>query len=110
MSANGQSLELAQCEQAHSSSTGPAVTFWVFRGDPAAMGGKIFINYRRDDSIGIGGRPHDPLAPAFCPGQTLFGVGPPPARAALLGAPNTPRGGGGVVFVVIRPPRRGGEG
>jgi TIR domain len=29
------------------------------------MAGKIFINYRRDDSIGMAGRLHDRLAQAF---------------------------------------------
>jgi hypothetical protein len=29
------------------------------------MAGKIFINYRRDDSIGTAGRLHDRLAPTF---------------------------------------------
>ena len=29
------------------------------------MAGKIFINYRRDDSIGMAGRLHDRLAQTF---------------------------------------------
>ena len=60
----GERLELAQCEQAHSGLTSSAITF-VFRGDPVAMAGKIFINYRRDDSIGMAGRLHDRLAHTF---------------------------------------------
>ena len=40
-------------EQAHSDLTGPAIRFGVFSRRPGrAMAGKIFINYRRDDSSG----------------------------------------------------------
>src|SRR5258705_13118698 len=95
MSANGQSLELAQCEQAHSSSTGPAVSFWVFRGDPAAMGGKIFINYRRDDSIGIAGWRAPPPSPRLSRWQRLFHLPPPPRPPAAPPPPQPPLPAGG---------------
>ena len=58
-------FELALCERSHSDVTGPAVKFGSFGDRTGAMAGKIFINYRRDDSIGVAGRLHDRLAPVF---------------------------------------------
>jgi hypothetical protein len=40
------------------------LSLWAYRGG-AAMPGKIFINYRRDDAIATAGRLHDRLAQAF---------------------------------------------
>jgi tetratricopeptide (TPR) repeat protein len=58
---------------AHSAWIGPAVRFEVFRKIPAsaAVGGNIFINYRREESSHVAGRLHDSLAPTFG-GHKLF--------------------------------------
>jgi tetratricopeptide (TPR) repeat protein len=55
---------VALCEQAHSDLNDLAVRFWDL-GARHVMTGKIFINYRRDDSIGMAGRLHDRLAQVF---------------------------------------------
>jgi len=55
------------CDQGNSALTSPAVGFWGPSGDPrgATMAGKIFINYRREDSIAVAGRLQDRLAAMF---------------------------------------------
>src|SRR6478672_3884592 len=103
MSANGQRLELAKCEQAHSGLTGPAVTFWVPRGDPAAMAGKIFINYRRDDSIGMAGRLHDRLAQTFGRAKLFMDVDHIPAGTDFVAHLNSQVAECDVILVVIGP-------
>src|SRR6478672_7197392 len=103
MSANGQRLELAKCEQAHSGLTGPAVTFVVFRGDPVAMAGKIFINYRRDDSIGMAGRLHDRLAQTFGRDKLFMDVDHIPAGTDFVAHLNSQVAECDVVLVVIGP-------
>ena len=50
---------------------GPEVRFEFSRRDRRAMADKIFINYRREDSIGTAGRLHDRLAETFGQ-QNLF--------------------------------------
>ena len=103
MSASGQRLELAQCEQAHSSLTGPAVTFWVFRGDPVAMAGKIFINYRRDDSIGMAGRLHDRLAHTFGRAKLFMDVDHIPVGTDFVAHLNSQVAECDVILVVLGP-------
>jgi tetratricopeptide (TPR) repeat protein len=49
----------------HGDLTGPAVDFAGIRGSDGAMAGTIFINCRRDDSMGTAGRLHDRLARAL---------------------------------------------
>src|SRR6478672_1577564 len=103
MSANGQRLELAKCEQAHSGLTGPAVTFVVFRGDPVAMAGKIFINYRRDDSIGMAGRLHDRLAHTFGRAKLFMDVDHIPVGTDFVAHLNSQVAECDVILVVIGP-------
>ena len=101
MSANGQRLELAQCEQAHSGLTGPAVRFGSFGETRQAMAGKIFINYRRDDSIGMAGRLHDRLAQTFGRDKLFMDVDHIPAGADFVAHLNSQVAACEVVLVVI---------
>jgi membrane-associated protease RseP (regulator of RpoE activity) len=103
MSASGQRLELAQCEQAHSSLPGPAVTFRAFRGDPVAMAGKIFINYRRDDSSGMAGRLHDRLANTFGRAKLFMDVDHIPVGTDFVAHLNRQVAECDVILVVIGP-------
>jgi hypothetical protein len=45
----------------------------VCLGQGAGVAGKIFINYRRDDSIGTAGRLYDRLAQAFGRKKSIHG-------------------------------------
>jgi hypothetical protein len=76
---------------------------WVLRGDPAAMAGKIFINYRRDDSIGMAGRLHDRLAQTFGRDKLFMDVDHIPAGTDFVAHLNSQVAGCDVVLVVIGP-------
>ena len=67
------------------------------------MTGKIFINYRRDDSIGTAGRLHDRLAQAFGRDNLFMDVDHIPAGVDFVAHLNSQVAECGVVLVVIGP-------
>src|SRR5262245_49912494 len=67
------------------------------------MAGKIFINYRRDDSIGMAGRLHDRLAQTFGRDKVFLDVDHIPAGADFVAYLNSQVAECNVVLVVIGP-------
>jgi tetratricopeptide (TPR) repeat protein len=72
-----------------------------FRG--AAMDGKIFINYRRDDSIGTAGRLHDRLVQAFGRDKLFMDVDHIPAGEDFVGYLNAQVASCDVFLALIGP-------
>src|SRR6478609_5598921 len=72
-------------------------------GRPAAMAGKIFINYRRDDSIGMAGRLHDRLAQTLGRDKLFMDVDHIPAGTDFVAHLNSQVAECDVVLVVIGP-------
>jgi hypothetical protein len=67
------------------------------------MAGNIFINYRRDDSIGMAGRLHDRLAQTFGRDKVFLDVDHIPAGADFVAYLNSQVAECNVVLVVIGP-------
>jgi tetratricopeptide (TPR) repeat protein len=67
------------------------------------MAGKIFINYRRDDSIGMAGRLHDRLAQTFGRDKLFMDVDHIPVGADFVAHLNSQVAACDVVLVVIGP-------
>lgn len=67
------------------------------------MVGKIFINYRRDDSIGMAGRLHHRLAQTFSRSKLFMDVDHIPAGADFVAHLNSQVAECDVVLVVIGP-------
>ena len=67
------------------------------------MAGKIFINYRRDDSIGMAGRLHDRLAQTFGHGNLFIDVDNIPVGVDFVAHLNSQVAGCNVLLVVIGP-------
>src|SRR5262249_8962597 len=67
------------------------------------MAGKIFINYRRDDSIGMAGRLHDRLAHTFGRDNVFLDVDHIPAGADFVTHLNNQVAECNVVLVIIGP-------
>ena len=67
------------------------------------MAGKIFINYRRDDSIGMAGRLHDRLAQTFGRDKLFMDVDHIPAGVDFVAHLNSQVAACDVVLVVIGP-------
>ena len=67
------------------------------------MAGKIFINYRRDDSIGMAGRLHDRLAQTFGHDNLFIDVDNIPVGADFVAHLNSQVAGCNVLLVVIGP-------
>ena len=67
------------------------------------MAGKIFINYRRDDSIGMAGRLHDRLAQTFGRDKLFMDVDHIPAGVDFVAHLNNQVAACDVVLVVIGP-------
>ena len=67
------------------------------------MAGKIFINYRRDDSIGMAGRLHDRLAQTFGRAKLFMDVDHIPAGTDFVAHLNSQVAECDVVLVVIGP-------
>jgi tetratricopeptide (TPR) repeat protein len=67
------------------------------------MGGKIFINYRRDDSIGMAGRLHDRLAQTFGRAKLFMDVDHIPAGTDFVVHLNSQVAECDVILVVIGP-------
>jgi tetratricopeptide (TPR) repeat protein len=67
------------------------------------MGGKIFINYRRDDSIGMAGRLHDRLAHTFGRAKLFMDVDHIPAGTDFVAYLNSQAAECDVILVVIGP-------
>jgi tetratricopeptide (TPR) repeat protein len=67
------------------------------------MAGKIFINYRRDDSIGTAGRLHDRLAQAFGRDQLFMDVDHIPAGVDFVGHLNVQVAACDVFLAIIGP-------
>ena len=67
------------------------------------MAGKIFINYRRDDSIGMAGRLHDRLAQTFGRDKLFMDVDHIPAGADFVAHLNNQVAECDVVLVIIGP-------
>jgi hypothetical protein len=67
------------------------------------MAGKIFINYRRDDSIGMAGRLHDRLAQTFGRDKLFMDVDHIPAGTDFVAHLNSQVAECDVVLVVIGP-------
>src|SRR5262245_3295893 len=67
------------------------------------MTGKIFINYRRDDSIGTSGRLHDRLAQAFGRKNLFMDVDHIPAGVDFVDHLNSQVGGCDIFLVIIGP-------
>jgi hypothetical protein len=65
------------------------------------MGGKIFINYRRDDSIGMAGRLHDRLAHTFGRAKLFMDVDHIPAGTDFVAHLNSQLAECDVILVVI---------
>jgi WD40 repeat protein len=65
------------------------------------MAGKIFINYRRDDSIGTAGRLHDRLAQSFGRKNLFMDVDHIPAGVDFVSHLNTQVAGCDVFLVII---------
>ncbi len=92
------------CEQAHSALTGPALELNVFQcGAGQAMADKIFINYRREDSIGTAGRLHDRLADAFGAENIFMDVDDIPVGVDFVADLNSQVAACRVFLVVIGP-------
>jgi tetratricopeptide (TPR) repeat protein len=69
----------------------------------AAMDGKIFINYRRDDSIGTAGRLHDRLVQAFGRDKLFMDVDHIPAGEDFVGYLNAQVASCDVFLALIGP-------
>ena len=95
-------LPIRLCEQAHSERTGPAIRFESLRGRPG-MAGKIFINYRRDDLIGMAGRLHDRLVQTFGRDKLFMDVDHIPAGADFVAHLNNQVAECDVVLAIIGP-------
>ena len=67
------------------------------------MAGKIFINYRRDDSIGMAGRLHDRLSQTFGRDKVFLDVDHIPAGADFVAYLDSQVAECNVVLVVIGP-------
>jgi formylglycine-generating enzyme required for sulfatase activity len=67
------------------------------------VAGKIFINYRRDDSIGMAGRLHDRLAHAFGRNNIFLDVDHIPAGADFVTYLNSQVAACNVILVMIGP-------
>jgi TIR domain-containing protein len=67
------------------------------------MAGKIFINYRRDDSIGMAGRLHDRLSQTFGHDNLFIDVDNIPVGADFVAHLNSQVAGCNVLLVVIGP-------
>jgi TIR domain len=67
------------------------------------MGGKIFINYRRDDAIGTAGRLHDRLAQTFGPNNLFMDVDHIPAGVDFVDYLNSQVAACDVFLAVIGP-------
>ena len=67
------------------------------------MAGKIFINYRRDDLIGMAGRLHDRLAQTFGHDNLFIDVDNIPVGADFVAHLNSQVAGCNVLLVVIGP-------
>src|SRR5215468_2226786 len=67
------------------------------------MAGKIFINYRRDDSIGMAGRLHDRLAQAFGKRNIFMDVDHIPAGVDFVAYLNSQVAGCDVFLALIGP-------
>jgi Flp pilus assembly protein TadD len=67
------------------------------------MTGKIFINYRRDDSIGTAGRLHDRLAQTFGRKDLFMDVDHIPAGVDFVDHLNTQVGGCDIFLAIIGP-------
>jgi tetratricopeptide (TPR) repeat protein len=67
------------------------------------MTGKIFINYRRDDSIGTAGRLHDRLAQTFGRKNLFMDVDNIPAGVDFVNHLNTQVGGCDIFLAIIGP-------
>ena len=67
------------------------------------MADKIFINYRRDDSIGMAGRLHDRLAQAFGPDNIFMDVDNIPVGEDFVDYLNSQVAACDVVLAVIGP-------
>ena len=67
------------------------------------MAGKIFINYRRDDSIGMAGRLHDRLAQTFGRDKLFMDVDHIPVGVDFVAHLNSQLAGCDVILVVIGP-------
>src|SRR4051812_41000464 len=65
------------------------------------MAGKIFINYRRDDSIGMAGRLHDRLAQTFGRAKLFIDVDHIPAGTDFVAHLNSQMAECDVILVVI---------
>ena len=83
---------------------GPALRLSVFRGEtPQAMSDKIFINYRREDSIGTAGRLRDRLAEAFGEENLFMDVDNIPAGVDFVADLNSQVAACRVFLAVIGP-------
>src|SRR6476469_6419087 len=71
------------------------------------MAGKIFINYRRDDSIGMAGRLHDRLAHAFGRAKLFMDVDHIPVGTDSVAHLNSKVAVCDVILVLIGPNRLG---
>src|SRR6185436_17728712 len=67
------------------------------------MAGKIFVNYRRDDSIGMAGRLHDRLAHTFGRAKLFMDVDHIPAGTDFVAHLNSQVAECDVILVVIGP-------
>ena len=67
------------------------------------MAGKIFINYRRDDSIGTAGRLHDRLAQSFGRKNLFMDVDHIPAGVDFVNHLNSQVSGCDIFLVIIGP-------
>ena len=67
------------------------------------MAGKIFINYRRDDSIGMAGRLHDRLVQTFGRDKLFMDVDHIPAGADFVAHLNNQVAECDVVLAIIGP-------
>ena len=68
-----------------------------------AMAGKIFVNYRRDDSIGMAGRLHDRLTQTFGPDKIFMDVDNIPVGEDFVAHLNNQVAACDVVLAVIGP-------
>src|SRR5215471_3829119 len=67
------------------------------------MAGKIFINYRRDDSIGVAGRLYDRLAQSFGRDELFMDVDHIPAGVDFVAHLNSQVAACNIILVVIGP-------
>jgi hypothetical protein len=85
-------------------SRGSCDKIWDLFGEtPEAMAGKIFINYRRDDSMGMAGRLHDRLAQTFGRDNLFMDVDHIPIGADFVAHLNSQVAECAVILVVIGP-------